>query len=177
MRSFTPYDLQCGAFPSHFSPRQRLRRSWQIFWRLSRPHRNRGNSRYPTLYPHWLPPRGSYSVRPLSHNPVFESLWLSSQVPPEVRSFEPKSGRVQGLKAGRVSDTMYPEPGISSRPTVMTGIAWRGNNDHHAGPQKATRRYRLRSSPQPPNQNASTGVWRVRFWPVSAGRFIFLLFG
>ena len=101
MRSFTHYDLQCGAFPSHFSPRQRLRRSWQLFWRLSRPHRNRGNSRYPTLYPHWFPPRGLYSVRPLSHNPVFESLWLSSQVPPEVRSFEPKSGRVQGLKAGR----------------------------------------------------------------------------
>jgi hypothetical protein len=27
MRFFTLYDLQCGAFPSRFSPRQRLRRS------------------------------------------------------------------------------------------------------------------------------------------------------
>jgi hypothetical protein len=63
MRSFTSYDSQCGAFPSHFSPRQRHRRSWQIFGRLSRPHRNRGNSRYSTLYPHWLPPRGSYRIK------------------------------------------------------------------------------------------------------------------
>jgi len=53
----------------------------------------------------------------------------------------------------------------------MTGIAWRGNNDHHAGPQKATRRYRPRSSPQAPNQTrvGHSGVFRFyQFQPTTA---------
>jgi hypothetical protein len=67
-------DSSGGAFPGRSSPHQPLRQWWLTSCRLSHQRCIRGNSMCPTLPDHRLPRRGSYSVRPLSRNPVFESL-------------------------------------------------------------------------------------------------------